>query len=65
MRGRAGSQGSMNGGRLQTPSSAVGNNMGGMGQQRHMNFWLQPITMEQVVKRLNVSYQSNVNTTTN
>lgn len=66
MRGRAGSQGSMNGGRLQTPSSAVGNNMGGMGQQRHMNFWLQPITMEQVVKRLNVSYhQSNVNITTN
>lgn len=53
MRGRTGSQGSMNGGRLQTPSSAVGGNMGGMGQQRHMNFWLQPITMEQVVKRLN------------
>lgn len=54
MRGRTGSQGSMNGGRLQTPSSAVGGNMGALGQQRHTNFWLQPITMEQVVKRLNV-----------
>lgn len=53
MRGRTGSQGSINSGRLQAPASAGGSNMSGMGQQRHMNFWLQPITMEQVVKRLN------------
>lgn len=55
MRGRTPSQGSMNGQRLQGPGGAMGQNMTGMQQPRHPNFWLQPITMEQVVKRLNVS----------
>lgn len=54
MRGRTPSQGSMNGQRLQGPGAVAGypNNMQ---QPRHPNFWLQPITMEQVVKKLNVS----------
>jgi hypothetical protein len=54
MRGRTPSQGSMNGQRLQGPG-AVPNYPNGMQQPRHPNFWLQPITMEQVVKKLNVS----------
>jgi len=54
MRGRIASQGSINAQRLPGPGAA-GNNLGGMQQPRHPNFWLQPITMEQVVKKLNVS----------
>lgn len=54
MRGRTGSQGSMSSG-MRTPASMSSSNMNAMGQQRHINFWLQPISMEQVVKRLNVS----------
>ncbi|KAF2489023.1 hypothetical protein BU16DRAFT_221132 [Lophium mytilinum] len=53
MRGRPGGQGQMNGNRVQTPSSAIPNNIGQPGQQRHMNFWLQPISLEQIVKKLN------------
>lgn len=56
IRGRTPSQGSMNGQRLQGPGGAMPNSAGGMQQPRHPNFWLQPITMEQVVKKLNVSY---------
>jgi pSer/pThr/pTyr-binding forkhead associated (FHA) protein len=56
LRGRTPSQGSMNGQRLQGPGGAMVNSAGGMQQPRHPNFWLQPITMEQVVKKLNVSY---------
>ncbi|KAI9703217.1 MAG: hypothetical protein M1836_007782 [Candelina mexicana] len=54
MRGRNGSQGSVGGnGRTGSgPSSVAGSSMTGMGQQRHMGFWLTPITMEQVVKKL-------------
>ncbi|RMZ72247.1 cytoplasm to vacuole targeting vps64 [Pyrenophora seminiperda CCB06] len=52
MRGRAPSQGSMNGQRMQGPG-AMANYQNGMQQPRHPNFWLQPITMEQVVKKLN------------
>jgi pSer/pThr/pTyr-binding forkhead associated (FHA) protein len=55
MRGRTSSQGSMNGQRIQGPGGIMGNTGGGMQQPRHPNFWLQPITMEQVVKKLNVS----------
>lgn len=55
MRGRTPSQGSMSSGRLQGPAGPLGNNAGGMQQPRHPNFWLQPVTMEQVVKKLNVS----------
>jgi hypothetical protein len=55
MRGRTPSQGAMNGQRLQGPG-AMPNYPNGLQQQpRHPNFWLQPITMEQVVKKLNVS----------
>jgi pSer/pThr/pTyr-binding forkhead associated (FHA) protein len=54
MRGRTPSQGSMNGQRLQGPG-AIGAYGTSMQQPRHPNFWLQPITMEQVVKKLNVS----------
>ncbi len=56
-RGRLGSQGSTsnNGARNTGPPSMSGNNMNAMGQQRHMNFWLSPITIEQVVKKLTVS----------
>ncbi|EKG11706.1 hypothetical protein MPH_11199 [Macrophomina phaseolina MS6] len=54
-RGRTGSQGSMaSNGRLgSAPQSMAGSNMTGMAQQRHTNFWLQPVTMEQIVKKLN------------
>lgn len=54
MRGRAGSQGSVNSnGRLGPPASIASNQMGAMSQQRPMNFWLTPVTTEQIVKRLN------------
>lgn len=56
MRGRTPSQGSMNGQRLQGPAGPMANNVNGMQPPRHPNFWLQPITMEQVVKKLNVSF---------
>ncbi|UPX13675.1 uncharacterized protein EKO05_0004174 [Ascochyta rabiei] len=52
MRGRTPSQGSMNGQRMQGPG-VVQAYQNGMQQSRHPNFWLQPITMEQVVKKLN------------
>lgn len=54
MRGRTPSQGSINSQRMQGPG-VMGNSVGGMQQPRHPNFWLQPVTMEQVVKKLNVS----------
>ena len=58
MRGRTGSQGSLGGaGRLGSASSGMSNGMANLqGQPRHMSFWLTPISMEQIVKRLNVSY---------
>jgi pSer/pThr/pTyr-binding forkhead associated (FHA) protein len=55
MRGRTPSQGSINSGRLQGAMGATANSAA-MQQPRHPNFWLQPITMEQVVKKLNVSH---------
>lgn len=54
MRGRTPSQGSINGQRMQGPG-AMGTYANNMQQPRHPNFWLQPVTMEQVVKKLNVS----------
>lgn len=54
MRGRTPSQGSMNGQRMQMAAGAQPY-QNAMQQPRHPNFWLQPITMEQVVKKLNVS----------
>lgn len=56
MRGRAGSQGSVgSNGRLGPPTSVAGSQMSAMSQQRPMNFWLTPVTTEQIVKRLTVS----------
>ena len=54
-RGRNGSQGSIiSNGRMGPQNMAVGN-VNGIGVQRHMNAWLSPVTIEQVVKRLTVS----------
>lgn len=59
MRARTASQGSVaSNGRLGAPISAAGSQMSAMGQQRPMNFWLTPVTTEQIVKRLTVSHQS-------
>lgn len=56
IRGRGASQGPMgNNGRMTGPPSMAGNNLNGMGPQRQMNFWMNPITVEQVVKKLTVS----------
>ncbi|KAF7906704.1 hypothetical protein EAF00_000983 [Botryotinia globosa] len=53
MRGRTGSQSSMSSnGRVGLPGSVAGSQMSVMGQQRPMNFWLTPVTTEQIVKRL-------------
>lgn len=53
LRGRGGSQGSMvSSGRMSGPPSVVGSNPNMMGPQRQMNMWLNPITIEQVVKKL-------------
>lgn len=59
MRGRAGSQSSVSSnGRMGPPGSVAGSQMSIiMGQQRPMNFWLTPVTTEQIVKRLSVSSQ--------
>ncbi|KAJ5025478.1 hypothetical protein J3E73DRAFT_234230 [Bipolaris maydis] len=57
MRSRTGSQSSMNGQRLQGPG-AMPNYTNGLPQPRHPNFWLQPITMEQVVKKLNTEIKA-------
>ncbi|KAL1612690.1 hypothetical protein SLS60_000919 [Paraconiothyrium brasiliense] len=57
MRGRTPSQGSMNGQRLPGPA-VMGSNVASMQQPRHPNFWLQPITMEQVVKKLNTEIKA-------
>lgn len=60
MRGRTGSQGSMaSNGRLGPPSSIAGSQMSAMSQQRPMNFWLTPVTTEQIVKKLTVSISSS------
>ncbi|KKZ67760.1 hypothetical protein EMCG_06577 [[Emmonsia] crescens] len=50
MRGRPGSAASM--GSNRSTQSAAGNHMGMLHQQRQMNYWLSPISIEQVVKRL-------------
>jgi pSer/pThr/pTyr-binding forkhead associated (FHA) protein len=54
LRSRTNSQGSMgSNGRLGPPNSIATTNASS-GQQRQMNFWLTPITTEQIVKRLTV-----------
>lgn len=53
MRGRTSSQSSMgSNGRMGPPGSVAASQMSVMGQQRPMNFWLTPVTTEQIVKRL-------------
>ncbi|CZR58723.1 probable VPS64 Vacuolar protein sorting [Phialocephala subalpina] len=53
MRGRSSSQGSVgSNGRLGPPTSIAGSQMSAISQQRPMNFWLTPVTTEQIVKRL-------------
>ncbi|KAF2132071.1 hypothetical protein P153DRAFT_285089 [Dothidotthia symphoricarpi CBS 119687] len=58
MRGRTPSQGSINGQRLQTTPGAMAGYGSNLQQPRHPNFWLQPITMEQVVKKLNTEMKA-------
>ncbi len=54
IRGRTSSQGSVgSNGRFGPPASIAASNMS-VGQQRPMNFWLTPVTTEQIVKRLTV-----------
>lgn len=60
MRGRNNSSGSlMSNGRLVPSAQNMAANNISMTQQRHSNFWLQPVTMEQIVKKLNVSTVKN------
>ena len=59
-RGRGSSQGSAGGnGRL---AGVNGNGSNAMGPQRQMNLWLNPITIEQVVKKLTVNRLKSLKT---
>jgi hypothetical protein len=53
MRGRINSQGSINSNGRGTPNSIAPSNMS-LNHQRPMNFWLTPVTTEQIAKRLQV-----------
>jgi hypothetical protein len=56
IRGRSSSQGSVgSNGRLGPPTSVAGSQLSAISQQRPMNFWLTPVTTEQIVKKLTVS----------
>lgn len=56
MRGRGTNSGPMGpNGRMSAPPSMAGGNVNMLGPQRQMNMWLNPITIEQVVKKLTVS----------
>lgn len=58
MRGRVGSQGSINSnGRMSNSQMMNGANMNGHAVHRPMNAWMNPISIEQVVRRLTVSSQ--------
>ena len=55
-RGRGGNQSAMgNNSRPTGPQSVMGGNANALGPQRPLNFWMNPITIEQVVKKLTVS----------
>ena len=57
IRGRGGSQGLVgSNSRLVGPPSMAGNNANLLAGQRQMNMWMNPITIEQVVKKLAVRY---------
>jgi pSer/pThr/pTyr-binding forkhead associated (FHA) protein len=55
LRGRSGSNASNRSGQ-----SNFSNQLNAMQQQRQMNYWNSPISVEQVVKRLNVSYAGRI-----
>ena len=55
VRGRNGSQVSISSNGRMSVASTAGSHANGMGPPRQMNFWLNPITIEQVVKKLSVS----------
>lgn len=55
LRGRSGSNASNRSGQ-----SNFSNQLNAMQQQRQMNYWNSPISVEQVVKRLNVSYACRI-----
>lgn len=55
IRGRAGLQGTIgNNGRMSNPKQMMGGNANAAGAQRQMNHWMNPVTIEQVVKKLTV-----------
>ena len=54
-RGRGNSQGSVGNSRASGPGGVNGNNTNAVVSQRPINAWLNPITIEQVVKKLTVS----------
>ncbi|PSN70432.1 hypothetical protein BS50DRAFT_312426 [Corynespora cassiicola Philippines] len=58
MRGRTPSQGSINSQRMQGPGGPMANNMNGMQPPRSTQFWLQPINMDQMVKKLNAEIKA-------
>lgn len=63
LRGRGGSQGSIGpNGRTIGALNVAGNNASVMGPPRQMNMWLNPITIEQVVKKLTVGFLHARNT---
>ena len=55
VRGRTGSTSSVSSVRTVGPHGVMGGNGNGLGVQRHINAWLAPVSVEQVVKRLAVS----------
>lgn len=56
IRGRGGGQGLIgSNGRLSAPPSMINGSLNPMGPQRQMNLWMNPITIEQVVKKLTVN----------
>lgn len=55
IRGKAGLQGTIgNNGRMSNPKQMMGANTNAAGAQRQMNHWMNPVTIEQVVKKLTV-----------
>lgn len=55
LRGRAGMQGTIGiNGRISNPKHIMGGNTNSVGVPRQMNHWMNPVTIEQVVKKLTV-----------
>lgn len=55
---RTGSQGSINSRASNSATSQAAMGMGALGQPQHMRNWLNPITTEHIVKKLNVSHNN-------